>query len=251
MGRPTHTCRRSLARRSRAHLPCGAQVTAAGLILITAIIKMFKARSARKLEVRARLDVGLFGGTLSTSWASPLCTPHQYTAHCPAHVCLHWTVSQAARTQAGAGQNAATYGTTPSALAGLNMAAARNSPAVQVARTADGLQDMAHHTASHPSVVEIPMAKVIRGTARYIVKVSTADGRQWAVAKRFSEFFDLKVEVSPRYFLSLSCGSAPAHRPPRLEPARVGLLLDTAAKGGLHDGRPPALPRQGHVRRLK
>jgi hypothetical protein len=166
-------------------------------------------------------------------------------------VCLHWTVSQAARTQAGAGQNAATYGTTPSALAGLNMAAARNSPAVQVARTADGLQDMAHHTASHPSVVEIPMAKVIRGTARYIVKVSTADGRQWAVAKRFSEFFDLKVEVSPRYFLSLSCGSAPAHRPPRLEPARVGLLLDTAAKGGLHDGRPPALPRQGHVRRLK
>lgn len=41
-----------------------------------------------------------------------------------------------------------------------------------------------------PSVVEIPMAKVIRGTARYIVKVSTADGRQWAVAKRFSEFFE-------------------------------------------------------------
>ena len=34
------------------------------------------------------------------------------------------------------------------------------------------------------------MAKVIRGTARYIVKVSTADGRQWAVAKRFSEFFE-------------------------------------------------------------
>jgi hypothetical protein len=59
------------------------------------------------------------------------------------------------------------------------------------------LDDMAHHTASHPSVVEIPMAKVIRGTARYIVKVSTVDGRQWAVAKRFSEFFDLKTEVRP------------------------------------------------------
>ena len=82
MGRPTHTCRRSLARRSRAHLPCGAQVTAAGLILITAIIKMFKARSARKLEVRARLDVGLFGGTLSTSWPRPFAhrTSTQLTA---------------------------------------------------------------------------------------------------------------------------------------------------------------------------
>lgn len=68
-----------------------------------------------------------------------------------------------------------------------------------VAYTRSGVQldDMAHHTASHPSVVEIPMAKVIRGTARYIVKVSTVDGRQWAVAKRFSEFFDLKTEVRP------------------------------------------------------
>ena len=94
-----------------------------------------------------------------------------------------------------AGRGTSTFGATTSALSGLNMAAARNSPAVQVARTADGLEDMAHHTASHPSVVEIPMAKVIRGTARYIVKVSTADGRQWAVAKRFSEFFDLKVEL--------------------------------------------------------
>lgn len=74
--------------------------------------------------------------------------------------------------------------------------AVQSQAAAPVARTAVTEDDMAHHTASHPSVVEIPMAKVIRGTARYIVKVSTVDGRQWAVAKRFSEFFDLKTEVS-------------------------------------------------------
>lgn len=47
-----------------------------------------------------------------------------------------------------AGRGTSTFGATTSALSGLNMAAARGSPAVQVARTADGLEDMAHHTAS-------------------------------------------------------------------------------------------------------
>lgn len=101
-------------------------------------------------------------------------------------------------------QPAPTYGNAPSSLSTYNNVAL--APAAPAARAADN-DDMAHHTASHPSVVEIPMAKVIRGTARYIVKVSTVDGRQWAVAKRFSEFFDLKTEVRR------SCGTVPrSHR---------------------------------------
>lgn len=101
-----------------------------------------------------------------------------------------------------------TYGNASSSLSTYNLAPA--APAAPAAVAAVNSDEMAHHTASHPSIVEIPMAKVIRGTARYIVKVSTADGRQWAVAKRFSEFFDLKTEVrqlcgrraSPRLFHS-------------------------------------------------
>jgi len=40
------------------------------------------------------------------------------------------------------------------------------------------------------------MAKIIRGTTRYVLKCSTVDGRQWAIAKRYSEFDKLKDDVS-------------------------------------------------------
>ena len=50
-----------------------------------------------------------------------------------------------------------------------------------------------------PKEVDIPIANVdkgINGIARYIVVVTTGDGRRWAVSKRFSDFYDLKMELA-------------------------------------------------------
>ena len=89
----------------------------------------------------------------------------------------------------------------PAGLSGVNMSSGLSTTPAYTKAGGSAIQtsagvDPAHHTASHPSVVEIPMAKIIRGTTRYVLKCSTVDGRQWAIAKRYSEFDKLKDDVS-------------------------------------------------------
>ena len=45
------------------------------------------------------------------------------------------------------------------------------------------------------SRVIVAIAKISRGTARYILVCQTNDGRKWAVAKRFSEFTELQESL--------------------------------------------------------
>jgi hypothetical protein len=43
---------------------------------------------------------------------------------------------------------------------------------------------------------EIPLAQILDATAFYVLKVASADGRQWAVKKRFSDFVTFREELS-------------------------------------------------------
>lgn len=66
--------------------------------------------------------------------------------------------------------------------------------------TADSLDEAALH-AARPAVISIPASHVSKGkVAKYYLKCTTADGRSWAVAKRYSQFKALKdklVKTSP------------------------------------------------------
>jgi len=47
--------------------------------------------------------------------------------------------------------------------------------------------------------IDIPIVNIdkgLNGVARYIVVVMTGDGRRWGIAKRFSDFYDLKTKLS-------------------------------------------------------
>ena len=79
---------------------------------------------------------------------------------------------------------------------------------VQTSDATAGTQLVAHGDAqaiaesmaeASPKEIDIPMANVdkgINGIARYIVVVITGDGRRWAISKRFSDFYDLKMELA-------------------------------------------------------
>lgn len=159
----------------------GAQYSVVGIIVLYVLKRLMGARSARKVAVRPQ-------------------------APCLPSLLLRLRMSsvraQDARKAAMDSRSAVARGTTPAALSGVNMSSGLSTtPAYTKAggsaiQTSSAVVDPAHHTASHPSVVEIPMAKIIRGTTRYVLKCSTVDGRQWAIAKRYSEFDKLKDDVS-------------------------------------------------------
>ena len=59
---------------------------------------------------------------------------------------------------------------------------------------------------SVPLSVEVVKASVDRGCARYVLKCTTLDGRQWLVQKRYSQFLELKeklVTLFPATFRAL------------------------------------------------
>ena len=59
---------------------------------------------------------------------------------------------------------------------------------------------------SVPLSVEVVKASVDRGCARYVLKCTTLDGRQWLVQKRYSQFLELKeklVTLFPAAFRAL------------------------------------------------
>ena len=159
----------------------GAQYSVVGIIVLYVLKRLMGARSARKVAVRPQA----------------LCLPSLLL-----RLRMGSVRAQDARKAAMDSRSAVARGTTPAALSGVNMSSGLSTtPAYTKAggsaiQTSSAVVDPAHHTASHPSVVEIPMAKIIRGTTRYVLKCSTVDGRQWAIAKRYSEFDKLKDDVS-------------------------------------------------------
>ena len=158
----------------------GAQYSVVGIIVLYVLKRLMGARSARKVAVRPQAP----------------CLPSLLLRLRMGSVRV-----QDARKAAMDSRSAVARGTTPAALSGVNMSSGLSTTPAYTKAGGSAIQtsagvDPAHHTASHPSVVEIPMAKIIRGTTRYVLKCSTVDGRQWAIAKRYSEFDKLKDDVS-------------------------------------------------------
>ena len=63
---------------------------------------------------------------------------------------------------------------------------------VEAAQAFDESEDFG---GGRPNAVDVVKTTVSRGVARYILKCGTPDGRQWLVAKRYSQFFALKDKL--------------------------------------------------------
>lgn len=53
------------------------------------------------------------------------------------------------------------------------------------------------HGGSRPVAVQCAAARILRGSAHYIIVVRCEDGRRWAVAKRFSHFDNFRKLITP------------------------------------------------------
>ena len=72
--------------------------------------------------------------------------------------------------------------------------AAPGSEAMESVDLGDGLDHKALQ-AARPAKIEIARAVVSRGVAKYCLTCTTADGRCWTVAKRYSELKELKDKL--------------------------------------------------------